>query len=208
MHAEDTCQLDKQLKELATAAQQQPQPTKSRRVALSKLVDAIWKSPKLYRPYSGQSKSLDEDVYDEAVQNLFLYICNNINKYNPERGTVMTWVNMLLTQRFFPEAVRKIIGRGNEIKLEDSHLENLPSSEDISLFKEVLKFIEDDPEGIFALKHIKGYPEANFQAIAIKRILGITWKDISAEWGISIPSLSTFYQRCLQNFAPIFREYL
>ncbi|MEA5503922.1 sigma-70 family RNA polymerase sigma factor [Halotia wernerae UHCC 0503] len=203
-------QLDAQLKELALAAQRYKDLTKGKRIALTRLMNAIWQSGKLVRPYKGQFQLLYEDIYDEAVQNLFFYLCqdNNINRYDPERGEVMTWVNMLLTKRFFPEAIPKVIGKENEINLESSHWETIPLSQPISLFEQVRECIESDPELIFCKEHIKGHPEANFQAIAQRRCSGISWKDISDEWGIKITSLNTFYQRCLKKFADKLQEYL
>jgi hypothetical protein len=202
--------LDAQLQELAIAAQQYTHLTKERQIALTRLINAIWKSGKLVRPYKGQFQLLYKDIYDEAVQNLFFYLCqnNNINKYDPERGEVMTWINMLLTKRFFPEAIPKTIGKENEINLETSDWENIPSSQPMSLFEQVRECIESDPELVFCKEHIKGHPEVNFQAIAIKRYSGISWKDISAEWGIGITSLHNFYERCLKKFADKFHEYL
>lgn len=201
-------QLDAQLKELALLAQGHPHATKGRRIALTQLVNAIWQSGKLCRPYSGQFQLLYEDIYDEAVQNLFLYVCqdDNINKYDLARGEVMTWVNMLLTKRFFLEAIPKTVGKENEIKLENSHLENLPSLSSISLVDQLRECIESDPEEIFSKAYIKGHPEANFQAIAIRRYSGIPWKDISTEWGIGITTLNKFYLQCVKKFAPKIRN--
>jgi hypothetical protein len=197
-----------QLKELVLLAQRHPHATKGRRIALTQLVNAIWQSGKLIRPYRDQFQLAYEDIYEEAVQSLFFYLCrnDNINNYNPERGEVMAWVNMLLTKRFFPEAIPKIIGKKDEITLETSHLENLSLSEPISLFEQVRQYIEDDPDKIFTREHIKGHPEANFQAIARKRYSGVSWQDISAEWGIGITTLHNFYQRCMKKFTPQIRE--
>ena len=206
----ETNQLDVQLKELTLVAQQHAQATTARRIALTRLINAIWQSSRLCHPYRGQFQLLYKDIYDEAVQNLFFYLCkdDNINKYEPERGEVMTWVNMLLAKRFFPEAISKIIGKENEINLENSHLENISSSQPMSLYEQVIECIESDPDSIFVTEHIKGHPEANFQAIARKRYSGVSWKDISAEWDIGVSSLHSFYQRCVKRFAPILRENL
>lgn len=203
-------QLDEQLKELALVAQRHPDGTKERRIALTRLVDAIWRSRRLCHPNSCQFQRVYDDIYDEAVQNLFFYICqnDNIRRYDPERASVIAWLNMLLTRRFFPEAIPKIIGNSNEIQLEIFDLELLDSSEPISLFEQVRQCIEEDPEGLFRSEHIREHPEANFQAIATRRYSGVLWKDISAEWSICIKSLNTFYQRCLKKFAPKFKEYL
>lgn len=202
--------LDAQLKALVLLAQQHSHATKGRRIALTQLVNAIWQSGKLCRPYRGQFQLAYEDIYEEAVQNLFYYLCqnHNINNYNPQRGEVMAWVNMLLTKRFFPEAIPKMIGKQNEINLESSYLENLSSSEYISLFEQVRQCIEDDPDKIFTREHIKEHPEANFQAIARKRYSGVSWQDISTEWGIGITRLHNFYSRCLKKFAPQIREHI
>ncbi|MBP5976413.1 hypothetical protein HW132_27720 [Brasilonema sp. CT11] len=184
-------QLDAQLKDLVLLARRHPHKTKERRIALTRLINAIWQSRRLCRPYSGQFQLLYQDIYDEAVQSLFFYLCqdDNINKYDPERAEVMTWVNMLLTKRFFPQAIPKTIGKENEITLEKSHIENISSSENISLYEQVIQYIEDDPEEIFMNEHIKGHPEANFQAIVIKRDSGVSWKNISTEWGNSCDGL-------------------
>ena len=210
MHEDARNQFDEQLKELALVAQRHPDGTKERRIALTRLVDAIWRSGRLCHPNSCQFQSVYEDIYDEAVQNLFFYICqnDNIRKYDPERASVMTWVNMLLTRRFFPEAIPKIIGKSNEIHLDNSDLERIESSEAISLFEQVRQCIESDPEGLFRSEHIRGHPQANFQAIATRRYSGVSWKDISVEWNIGIKSLNTFYQRGLKKFAPKIKEYL
>lgn len=210
MNNDSRKQLDAQLKELALLAQRHPHATKGRRIALTQLINAIWQSGKVCHPYSGQFQLCYQDIYEEAVQSLFFYICqdDNISKYNPERSEVITWVNMLLTKRFFPETIPKIIGQENEINLEIYQLENIPSSEHISLYEQVIQCIEDDPEQIFIKAHIRGYPEANFQAIARRRYSGVSWKDISAEWDICITSLHRFYQQSVKNFAPKLREYL
>lgn len=94
MQAATRNQLDEQLKELAKEAQRHPHGTKERRIALTQLVNAIWQSGRLCHPNSGQFQSVYEDIYDEAVQNLFFYICqnDNIRRYDLERGSVMAWV--------------------------------------------------------------------------------------------------------------------
>ncbi|MBW4510842.1 MAG: sigma-70 family RNA polymerase sigma factor [Scytonematopsis contorta HA4267-MV1] len=206
---------EQQLQELALQAQQHPLGTTVRRITLSKLIDATYRSGKLCHPYKGQFPGVYEQIYQEAVQDLFLYICKNLDKYDPERASFMTWVNMLLSQRFFKEAIPKIIGKANEINVESSVLDNLEDvvfddSEDennyIFTFKKIRRYIEIDPKGIFKQAHIKKYPKVNFQEIAVKRWSGISWKDISEELNIPVATLSNFYQRTLESFREEFRD--
>ena len=208
MNDESKEQLNERLKELVLLVKQYPQNSTKRRFALTQLINAIWNSGKLAYPTYEKYKSNCQDIYDEAIQDLFFYICkdDNISKYNPERGEVLTWVNVLLNKRFFSEAAPKIMGSELEISLDKSDLEKIASPETESLSEQVMQFIENDPESIFVKEFIRGHPEVNFKEIAKKRYSGMSWKDISAEWGIGISSLHLFFQRAVKKFTPILRD--
>lgn len=201
-------QLDRQLKQLAISAQQQPPLTQKRQLALRQLVNGILTSGRLCRPQSGQFGGVYEDIYDEAVQELLLYICQNIDKYNPERGEVMAWVNVLLDRRFFKEAIPKILDKKDMQRMTLSELDEIAPPESSPSLTEIIKqCIELDAENIFKKEHIENHPRANFQALAKQRLLGKSWKDISAEFGIKLSTVSRFYDRCLNKFSAKLKEY-
>jgi DNA-directed RNA polymerase specialized sigma24 family protein len=195
-------ELDEQLKQLAISAQQHPPLTQGRQLALRKLVNGIVQSGRLCRPQRGQFSGSYEDIYDEAVQELLLYICQNIEKYDPERGSVMAWVNVLLERRFFKEAIPKILGKPNLQKMTLSDLDNLAPPEETESLTEILKeCIELDPDNLFKKEHLQNYPAANFQALLQRRFSGKSWKEISAEFDINIKTISSFYYRCVNKFS-------
>jgi len=201
-------ELDEQLKQLAISAQQHPPLTQGRQLALRKLVNGIVQSGRLGRPQRGQFSGSYEDIYDEAVQELLLYICQNVEKYNPERGSVMAWVNVLLERRFFKEAIPKILGKPNLQKMTLSDLDNLAPPEETESLTEILKeCIELDPDNLFKKEYLQNYPAANFQALLQRRILGKSWQEISAEFDINIKTISSFYYRCVNKFSSRLREY-
>lgn len=207
--------IDRQLKQLAIAAQQQPPKSRERQRALAQLIRAIERSRKLVRPRREQFQGLYEDIYAEAVQRLFAYICDKIDRYQPERGEVLQWANFLLSRQFFIEASREVFAtlpRGvTRLTLDDLDRSN-PSEVNPQLAplpsQQVLQCLEDDPEGLFQRSHIDHHPEANFQFLAVKRLAGYSWQELSEELGIAIPTLSSFYQRCLTRFAPQLKAYL
>ncbi|MDB9496911.1 hypothetical protein PN441_11930 [Spirulina major CS-329] len=92
--------LNPYLKQLAIAAQNAPPGSRQRRRSLADLIRTIQGSSQLSRPYQGQFVHLYEDIYAEATQQLFTYLCKNIESYRPEHE-VMQWVNFLLKRRFF-----------------------------------------------------------------------------------------------------------
>ncbi|NEN88748.1 MAG: sigma-70 family RNA polymerase sigma factor [Okeania sp. SIO3H1] len=70
------------------------------------------------------------------------------------------------------------------------------------------QFIKEDSTGNFKSHYTSGNPQANFQYIALKRLDGYQWSELSQELGVPIPALSNFYQRCLKKFRQIFIDYL
>lgn len=201
-------ELDEQLKQLATRAQQHPPLTRQRQLALTQLVEAILKSGRLCRPHRDQFIHRYEEIYEEARQELLFYICQHIDKYNPERGSVMAWCNVLLERRFFKEAIPKVLDKQGIKKMTLSELDNFASPEEPPVLTEIVKeCIESDSENLFKNAHIANHPSANFQALVKRRISGKSWKEISEEFEIKIPTISSFYYRCLNQFASNLKEY-
>ena len=100
-------ELDSLLDGLAFIAQQHPPLTSKRQLVLGQLVQAILRSGRLCHPYRGQFLHRYEEIYEEARQDLLFYVCHNIDKYNPERGGVMAWCNVLLERRFLEKLFQK-----------------------------------------------------------------------------------------------------
>ncbi|MBZ8180748.1 sigma-70 family RNA polymerase sigma factor [Oscillatoria salina IIICB1] len=212
-------ELNKHLRRIAIEAQQYPPRSPARQIAITKLFEAIQTSGKLTRPYWRQFPGLYDEIYNVAKQKLFCYIYERIDNYSPERGEVLQWVNFLFGTRFFVEAIR-------EITLPDSRLSTEMISQRIfynldndlwlnreneanpSLSEQIIKYLEDDPEGIFQATHMTDNPAANFRYLALQRIAGYKWREIESELGIHQATLCSFYLRCLQKLAPIIKEYL
>ena len=211
---------DNRLREIAIAAQEQPKGSVARQRALTELISITLQSKKLCRPRRGQFRGLYEDIYAEAVQRLFLFVCDRIDDYNTEKGEVLQWVNFLLSRRFFIEASRDVLPTGfkgiDAKKTKRLSLEHLDRNNPLelnpqlapSLSQEVKACIEEDPEGLFQKAHITDHPDANFQCIACRRLEGYAWADLSAQFDIPVPTLSSFYRRCLARFGSKLKGYL
>jgi len=200
--------LDEELKQLALLAQQGPQVSQAKQGALRQLINQIMHSGRLCRPQSGQFFGVYEDIYDEAIQDLLLYICKNIEKYDPEKGSVMAWVNVLLDRRFFREAIPKVLGQPKYQKVSISDIEEIHSDEKAPSLTDLLKeCLESDPMNLFQREHIEHHPSANFQALALARMAGKSWKEIAEELGLKVSTVSSFYCRCIAKFSDPLRTY-
>jgi DNA-directed RNA polymerase specialized sigma24 family protein len=199
--------LHDQLEKMVLAAQSHPPSSEGRRRALSRLIYLLQKSGKLTRPQRLRqeiSQELYEEIYAESKQMLFLYIWQGIDRYDPTRGTVLQWVNFKLS-RFFIQASRDILSSYEDPSCnEDLELHGLTSSP--SLSQMVLQLLHEDPE--FRQTSLAKYPQVNFQYIAIRRISGFSWQEISTEIGAPISDLRRFYSRCLKKFSSKFMQQL
>jgi hypothetical protein len=87
-------------------------------------------------------------------------------------------------------------------------LEEIAQPDDQPYLSDMLKiYIEEDPEGLLQ-KHVKDHPRATFQAIAIARLEGKTWQELSRSFDISIPTLNNFFLRRLKELAPEIRRHV
>lgn len=212
--------IDSHLKTLALKAQKHPPRSPARKIALAKLLSEIQRSGRITRPFRGLFVETYHEIYAEATQRLFTYICEEIDNYDPNRE-VLQWVNFLLKKRFFIEASREIFpqyrgGRKDQESkpwltvddLEIKHPRLVRSQTTPFLSEEVQSCLLEDPEGLFQSTHVEDRPEANFQFLIKRRLAGYKWKEISEELGVPLPSLHSFYRRNLKRFAPKFRNYL
>lgn len=276
------------LTQLALEAQQHKPQTPQWQHALKELLNAIRLSGKLSRSQSSA------DVYEDAVTRTLLWVCQNLNAYNPGKGRFIAWVNYRLdmisreikqeyknslTQSIEGKIIRKkyqlkvIINRTkatdlkswlalklknlipnhplslqviffltvllllsqlivqtpllgdallfemskeslclslkpNELTNESKALEDIAQPQENPFLSEAVRhYIEGDPAGLLQ-KHIKGHPQATLQAIALARLDGKTWKELSDFFGIGISALNNFFQRCLRELAPEIRKYV
>jgi hypothetical protein len=191
---------------LALLAQQYPHQSEVQRHILGELVKSIKLSSKLARPHKQRfAPNIYQLLYEEALMETFIYICKNIEKYNPARSRskkFITWVNFLL-DKFILKCYRKTFCHKFQcLPLSDDFDKTLSCEESKLLSEIILQYIEKDTNNVFRQTHIKNHANANFRAIALARLSGKSWKAISSELGITIPTLSSFFQRCCQKFSP------
>jgi len=183
-----------------------------RNIALTELITRIEQELYQYR-----RTDFSEDVYEQALQEVWLEICQQIERYDQNKGLVMGWALFKLKYKKI-QVYNAItdngrlgsIYKGNEETVHNIlEIYQLPNINPL-LSEQIVEVLKEDPEKLFEKKVFKNKPQANFKAIAIKRLEGISWKDIVQELqlGDTTGPISTFYQRCCEEFAPKFKEYL
>lgn len=90
MSEASTNQLNRQIRRLVIETCQHPSGSLQRNSGLSKLIQAITKSKKLWYSY--------DPFYEDALQQTWLYLCRNLceantgKQYDPEKSQVITWL--------------------------------------------------------------------------------------------------------------------
>ncbi len=173
-----------------------------RQQGLTQIVRMIVKSGKLW-----QEKA---PFYEDALQQTWLYFCRNLceaatgDKYDPNRSSVITWLNAYLRRRLQDLHVQKHIQlkQTNALQIDavddmSNIIEALEAPPDIPPILETTRqWIETDPDGELRRTHIQGYPEVNCQFLLLQRLPPETsWEVLAVQFGLSVSTLSSFYRR-------------
>ncbi len=200
--------LDQTLRQLAIEACCHPPGSVQRQRCLTQIIRLV--TPKLWR----ESKP----YYADALQQTWLYFCRNLcegltgEPYDPNRSSVITWLNAYLKRRLQDGAINVLVERSHLASPkvianrsgtpEDvlDPVDNIPAQPDMPpMLDSVRSWAEKDESGELRCLHIDGNPDANCQALILRRLPPETsWKELSADYGLAVSTLSSFYQRkCL-----------
>lgn len=186
------------VQELVLAARKHPSGTAQRNYYLTQLIRLI--EPRLWKFHT--------PYYADALQQTWIYFVNNVcTTYDPSRANVVTWLNSHLRFRHHDLVRKAWKSQQQEISLDaelsDQHgstlnIGEIPTREygSLSLLEEIIQHIQADVDGTLRRTCIKDHPEVNCQTLMLLRLPPETpWKEISAQFDIPVPSLSSFYQR-------------
>ena len=198
--------LNQQLLQLVVLACLYPAYSLQRRQKLTELVRVVIKSGKVWKE--------NTPYYNDALQQTWLYFCRNPEQYNPERCSVITWLNNCLKWRLqdlrsakATEQARTVSGQMPGTESTANSLENLPAPLDIpAILEETYQWAEADPDGELASTHVKERRDVTCQILILRRLPPETpWKTIAVEFNLPPSTAPNFYKReCLprlRNFA-------
>ncbi|GET40740.1 hypothetical protein [Microseira wollei] len=143
-------------------------------------------------------------------------ICRNLDRYDPAKGSVITWLDKYLRWRLQDcreeqkqEQDRTVVNF--PITAEDTidPIDNLPASPDIPLIlAETYEWVATDPDGELSATQVKGYPHVTCQVILLRRLPPeMTWKAIAQEFGVPLSTVANFYKReCLPRLRKFAQE--
>jgi hypothetical protein len=201
-------EFDEQLRYLVAQACVNPPGSPKRQKLLTQIIrltaNRLWKETTAY--------------YQDALQQTWLYFCRNIceastgQAYDPTYGSVVTWLNAYLKRRlqdFYINQQREQIikvplkvfqsGSGDNSDTIDP-IENLAATPEAPpILENVRIWVEADTNRELRDTYVKGRPDVNCQILILKRLPPeASWKELSEQFSLPIPTLSSFYQRqCL-----------
>ncbi|MBD2440085.1 sigma-70 family RNA polymerase sigma factor [Nostoc sp. FACHB-110] len=198
-------ELDEELRNLVIQACGYPPGSPQRQKLLTQII----------RLTSGRLWRESTPYYQDALQQTWLYFCRNIcdgltgQTYDPTHGTVITWLNAYLKRRlqdFYLNQHREqaitvpLIARQSRLSGDSEMInpvENLPATPQAPpILENVELWVKTDADGELRNTYIKGRPDVNCQILILKRLPPeVSWKELSEEFGLPVPTLSSFYQR-------------
>ena len=146
--------------------------------------------------------------YEDAIQQTWLYFCRNLceattgDAYNPERASVITWLNAYLKHRLQDiriKAASNAIAAYTHLSDFDESLDpvnNIPAPPaPPPILSDILEWVELEGSLLRSI-HLRDRPDINCQVLIQRRLPPeTTWEELAKEFKVGISSLSTFYQR-------------
>ena len=177
----------------------------------------------LIRSLNGQLWHTYDAYYNDALQQTWIYFCRNLceaatadRAYDPSVAKLSTWLNAYLRRRLQDFQIAQNKQRAttvsqSSLRSKDGDttldpIDRLPAPPDIPPWLEQVRaWAESDPTGELQSTHISKHPQVTAQLLILKRLPPETpWKTLAVDYGISVGTLSSFYQRqCLKRL----REY-
>ncbi|MGB3294144.1 MAG: sigma-70 family RNA polymerase sigma factor [Phormidesmis sp.] len=196
----------KQLKQLVQATCRHPAGSPQRQKGLTQLIRII----------SRQLWHTSAPYYADALQQTWIYFCRNLceatttRAYDPEIASPITWLNAYLRRRLQDFQIAENHQRATTVSPASlsaeagllDPIDRLPAPPDIPPWLEQVRaWAEADPDDELKSIHIGNHPQITVQLLILKRLPPETsWKILAADYGISIGTLSSFYQRqCLKR---------
>lgn len=197
-------QIELQLRELVIATCRCKYNSIERQQGLTKIVRLIVNSGKLWKEAS--------PYYEDALQKTWLYFCRNLceantgERYEPNRSSVITWLNAYLRRRLQDFRIEEYeiaqttsfpVGEADEAVDPTAALVAPPDIPPI--LEATITWAKTDSDGELSSIHIQGHPRVNCQSLILQRLPPETsWEKLSEKYGISISTLTSFYRRqCL-----------
>ncbi|MBE9031909.1 hypothetical protein IQ266_19420 [filamentous cyanobacterium LEGE 11480] len=198
--------IHQHLRELLETARAHPPNSLLRRKYLNQLILAIQKSNRLYR--GGASP----EHYQEALSMTWLYVVRSLDKYDPSRAEVLTWINFRLSKDIKTvqiKATKEAKRRLNWVTAEDesrSPVDRLPARQDAQwVLTQLNQWLQNSSDELISL-HVRGRPDLHCrQMIEWHLLAGDTFQTIAARENSPTSTLSSFwYKKCvpqLQEFS-------
>lgn len=205
--------LNQILQSLVAEACNHPPKSLERRQVLSQVYCLVMQSGKLWKEYA--------PYYNDAVQEMWEFCCQNPELYDPTVKSVITWLDDYLKKRLrnfrdarYRQRNREIAVLQNESGETTDAIANLPALPEIQpvldIWQHTLDWVEQDHErdGVLCSTCFRKRCEVNCQALILRRFPSETpWSAIAQNFNLTpaeAKDLPKFYNRkCL----PLLREF-
>jgi hypothetical protein len=193
--------LNQHLSALVIEARRHPHGSLQRQQSLTQLISLIQQSGKLWNDHTSEM-----DDYNEALQQTWLYLCQSLDRYDPEKASLITWLNSYLKYRLMD---RRLAHHRDRRRLCSGQLsadgewfdpiEQIPSPDPPpTLLDDIQTWLQHNAP-LLKRKHLPRHPQITCYVLICHRLPPETsWRELSQTFGVPISTLSNFYQReCL-----------
>jgi len=193
------------LMKLVAEACSHPPRSRDRQIKLTKIYKIVVKSGKLWKE--------DTPYYHDALQQTWLYLCQDLEKYDSDRASIITWLDHYLKRRLGHFYQQQVEEEAKFVFSSDKNasrlVEDLPAPPSTSpILNEMYNWAQSDTDRVLRNTLFRDRSDLNAQILILQRLSSnTTWETIAAEFKLTsdeAKDLPKFYsRRCL----PLVRKF-
>ncbi len=191
---------------LVAEACSHPPRSRDRQIELTKIYKFVVKSGQLWKE--------DTPYYHDALQQTWLYLCQDLEKYNPARASIITWLDHDLKRRLGHFYQQQVEEKAKFVLSSDKNttelIENLSAPPNISpMLDETYAWTNSDANKVLRSTLFRERSDLSAQILILRRLPpDVTdWQTLAAEFELTpteANDLPKFYSRKCQ---PLVREF-
>lgn len=203
--------LNEQLRQLVAEARTHPPQSLPRQQKLQQLYRLVMKSGKLWKEYTPD--------YNDALQQMWEYCCQNIEQYDPTLSNVITWLDDYLKKRLrnlrdakYRQQAREQKALATETGEIVDPVQHLPARPDIQpildIWEHTLNWVQTDPDGMLRGTCFRQRAEINCQALFLLRFPSETpWQTIAERFALTPSAAKDLPKWYNRNCLPLLRKF-
>lgn len=193
--------INEKLCQLINEAIRLPPNSREKYEKINEIYLLVTASGQLWREY--------KPYYEDALQDMWRYCCQNLHEYDSAQTQVITWFNRHLKNALARYRHNEEIRNKKIYPLINKPLSHRDIEPSLDLWEQTATWVKKDPDQVLRNVHFPHHPEITAQVIILRRLPPDipAWKEITQEFNLNDAESKNLPKWYSRNCLPLLRKF-